>query len=114
MPPPLPTSWERPSSSLLGPRGNARYLEVDGLRVRYVGPGTSDKDAASVRADAPVPETVGAFYWEVTVVSAGRDGFIGERGDGGDGRGCEERREAARGAGAGCVRGNTALPHCRV
>lgn len=108
MPPPLPTSWERPSSSLLGPRGNARYLEVDGLRVRYVGPGTSDKDAASVRADAPVPETVGAFYWEVTVVSAGRDGFIGEgrgrregiglRGKGGGWRGLQGGRILLRGS----------------
>ena len=72
-----PTTWER-STSLLGPRGNARFLDVDGPRVRYVGPGASDKDAASVRTDAPVPETVGVFYWEVTVVSTGRDGFIGE------------------------------------
>lgn len=78
-PPPRPappTAWERPHS-LLGPRGNSRYIDVDGLRVRYTGPGASDKDAASVRTDVPVPETMGAFYWEVTVLSTGRDGFIG-------------------------------------
>ena len=36
-----------------------------------------------MRADAPVPADAGAYYWEVTVVSAGRDGFIGGRREGG-------------------------------
>jgi hypothetical protein len=31
-----------------------RYLQVTGDRVKYVGPGTEDKDAAAVRADHPV------------------------------------------------------------
>ena len=94
-----PTTWER-STSLLGPRGNARFLDVDGPRVRYVGPGASDKDAASVRTDAPVPKTVGVFYWEVTVVSTGRDGFIGELWKLG-----MEKRQRTVSAGAGCEAG---------
>ena len=32
---PLPSAWDR--GGLLGPRGNARFLEVDGLRVKYTG-----------------------------------------------------------------------------
>jgi len=31
----LPSAWDR--GGLLGPRGNARFLEVDGLRVKYTG-----------------------------------------------------------------------------
>ena len=31
----LPSTWDR--GGLLGPRGNARFLEVDGLRVKYIG-----------------------------------------------------------------------------
>ena len=31
----LPSAWDR--GGLLGPRGNARFLEVDGLRVKYIG-----------------------------------------------------------------------------
>ena len=42
------------------------------------GPGNEDKDAASVRADYPVPADLGLYYFEVTVVNKGRDGFIGQ------------------------------------
>ena len=45
----------------------------------YAGPGTEDKDAASVRTDHPVPARCGLYYFEVKVVSSGNDGFIGER-----------------------------------
>lgn len=43
------------------------------------GPGTEDKHAASVRADTPVPPDCGLYYYEVTVLNRGRDGFIGAR-----------------------------------
>jgi len=43
------------------------------------GPGTEDKDAASVRTDHPVPARCGLYYFEVKVVSSGNDGFIGEK-----------------------------------
>ena len=42
------------------------------------GPGTEDKDAASVRSDHSVPARCGLYYFEVKVVSSGNDGFIGE------------------------------------
>ncbi len=41
------------------------------------GPGDADKDAASVRADHPVPFDVSLYYYEVQVINKGRDGFIG-------------------------------------
>lgn len=41
------------------------------------GPGDEDKDAASVRADCPVPFDVSLYYFEVQVVNKGRDGFVG-------------------------------------
>lgn len=48
------------------------------VRLR-TGPGTEDKHAASVRADTPVPPDCGLYYYEVTVINRGRDGFIGMR-----------------------------------
>ena len=41
------------------------------------GPGDEDKDAASVRAEHPVPFDVSLYYYEVQVVNKGRDGFVG-------------------------------------
>ena len=41
------------------------------------GPGDEDKDAASVRADHPIPFDVSLYYYEVQVVNKGRDGFVG-------------------------------------
>lgn len=93
-----PSCWvSRPSGRAI----NSRFLDVDGLRVRYIGvlpsrcrnerlpsvgvypsstlprvpaagPGTEDKDAASVRADHAVPFGVGVFYFEVQASHAGR------------------------------------------
>lgn len=48
------------------------------LSVNFTsGPGDNDKDAASVRADHPVPFDVSLYYYEVQVVNKGRDGFVG-------------------------------------
>lgn len=41
------------------------------------GPADEDKDAASVRADHPVPFDVSLYYYEVQVVNKGRHGFVG-------------------------------------
>jgi len=39
-----------------------------------VGPGRNHKDAASVRATHPIPTSCGIYYFEVKVISKGRDG----------------------------------------
>ncbi|KAI3427988.1 hypothetical protein D9Q98_006376 [Chlorella vulgaris] len=70
---PVPSSWDM--SSVRSPA--QRYLSVDGCRVKYIGPGSADRDAAAVRANHPVPSDCPIYYFEVEVVSRGRDGFIG-------------------------------------
>ncbi|BDA41395.1 Ran-binding protein 9 [Coccomyxa sp. Obi] len=68
-----PAYWEKGSGS----RGNSRHLEVSGQRVKYIGPGSADKDAASVRANTYVSPSQAIYYFEVQIVSKGRDGYIG-------------------------------------
>ena len=63
-----PCCWRQPSHLL---------LEVDGTRVRYVGPGNDDSDAAAVRSNRPVPRATPIYYFEVDVINRGRDGYIG-------------------------------------
>ena len=47
------------------------------LRVTYKGPGKTHKDAASVRTDYPIPAACGIYYFEIKIVSKGRDGYMG-------------------------------------
>lgn len=42
------------------------------------GRGHTDEDAASVRTSISVPSKCGLFYFEVTIDSKGRDGYIGD------------------------------------
>lgn len=66
----VPTHWNDKDKSPL--------LEVtQGLQVKYLGLGESDKDAAAVRTNNPIPPSVGHFYFEITIKNKGRDGYIG-------------------------------------
>ncbi|KAI9592137.1 hypothetical protein BDF19DRAFT_425629 [Syncephalis fuscata] len=49
----------------------------DGLSVTYIGSGKSDNDAAALRANRPMPVQAGIYYFEVEIISKGRDGYIG-------------------------------------
>ncbi|KAI8855211.1 hypothetical protein BC829DRAFT_428813 [Chytridium lagenaria] len=40
-------------------------------------PGNDDRDAASIRSNVPIPKESGIYYFEVTVVSKGRSGWLG-------------------------------------
>ena len=40
------------------------------------GVGKNHKDAASVRATRPIPASCGIYYFEVKVISKGRDGYV--------------------------------------
>ncbi|KFO33807.1 Ran-binding protein 9 [Fukomys damarensis] len=62
--------------------------EVSGLKtmleahkldtIKYLaGHGKTPKDAASVRATHPIPAACGIYYFEVKIVSKGRDGYMG-------------------------------------
>lgn len=43
----------------------------------FIGHGKTHKDAASVRATHPIPASCGLYYFEVKIVSKGRDGYMG-------------------------------------
>jgi len=52
-----------------------QHLLVDVWLVNFiVGPGKNHKDAASVRATHAIPASCGIYYYEVKVISKGRDG----------------------------------------
>ncbi|XP_043463290.1 ran-binding protein 9 [Leptopilina heterotoma] len=68
---PLPRSWS--------PKDKYNYigLSQNNLRVHYKGYGKTHKDAASVRTTHPIPAACGLYYFEVKIVSKGRDGYMG-------------------------------------
>lgn len=57
-------------------RSNRIEVDADGMIVKYVGPGRSDSDAASIRSTLPIPPQVGIYYFEVKITNRGKDGFI--------------------------------------
>ncbi|KAJ3008579.1 hypothetical protein HKX48_008449 [Thoreauomyces humboldtii] len=67
----LPTQWNA--------RDKCTSLELStgGQRVTYTGPGQLDTHAAAVRSNHPIPPQCGLFYYEVKIISKGRDGYIG-------------------------------------
>jgi hypothetical protein len=69
----------RPSPPISPPKVLQQYLKVEGVSVKYIGPGQNDSQAAAVRADNPVPPDVPLYYFEVLVVNKGAEGYIGER-----------------------------------
>ncbi|XP_074644705.1 ran-binding protein 9-like [Tubulanus polymorphus] len=68
---PLPKSWS--------PKDKFNYIGLshNNLRVHYKGMGKTHKDAASVRATYPIPASCGVYYFEVKIISKGRDGYMG-------------------------------------
>ncbi|XP_021952312.1 ran-binding protein 9 [Folsomia candida] len=68
---PLPRSWSpKDKFNFIG-------LSQNNLRVHYKGHGKGHKDAASVRATHLIPAACGIYYFEVKIVSKGRDGYMG-------------------------------------
>ncbi|KAJ1962524.1 hypothetical protein H4R35_007345, partial [Dimargaris xerosporica] len=67
----VPTEWNS--------KDKANDLEVvaSNLQVNYVGPGQRDADAASIRANRPIPPQCGIYYYEIQIVDKGHDGYIG-------------------------------------
>jgi len=67
----LPSAWCN--------KDKCEYLELTkkNLCLKYQGPGKRNEDAAAARTLFPVPSGCAIFYFEIKVVSAGRDGFIG-------------------------------------
>lgn len=67
-----------PSCFNLKTKSNCVELEPGNLQVAYTGQGKGgDIDCGTVKGNFPVPPASGIFYYEVTVISKGRDGYIG-------------------------------------
>lgn len=47
------------------------------LFILCKGVGKSHNDAASVRTTHPIPAACGLYYFEVKIISKGRDGYMG-------------------------------------
>lgn len=81
--PPAGQSDEEGDSTMLPGRWNEEDkmpgLEIlgDGGEVRFTGLLKTSDEAASIRSDCPIPKEVGLYYFEVTVLSRGKDGLIG-------------------------------------
>lgn len=43
----------------------------------FTGVGKTPNDAASVRTPSPIPPACGLYYFEVKIISKGRDGYMG-------------------------------------
>lgn len=55
-----------------------RNLPSDSLLIiSSLGHGKTHRDAASVQATHPIPAACGLYYFEVKIVSKGRDGYMG-------------------------------------
>lgn len=67
----LPKHWSSKD------KANYITLSEDGLKVHYKGIGKTHKDAAAVRAANPIPQNCLLYYYEVTIISKGRDGYMG-------------------------------------
>ncbi|KAJ9075325.1 hypothetical protein DSO57_1037212 [Entomophthora muscae] len=67
----LPTAWNT------GDKNTLLEVSKQGLRVAYTGPGRNDTDVAAVRANHCMPPQSGLFYFEVKIISKGREGLIG-------------------------------------
>lgn len=68
---PLPSRWNE--------EDKLADMEIlgDGTEVRFTGVTKTSDDAASIRTDHPIPRECGLYYFEVTVISRGKEGQIG-------------------------------------
>lgn len=66
---PLPTRW-----SLVDKYSGLEVLG-DGSEIKFNGGGKTSDEAAAVRADHPIPRQCGIYYFEVTILSKGKDWY---------------------------------------
>lgn len=79
LPPPTEEDRSRPLPSRWSEEDKMNGLEVlnDGQEVRFGGITKTTDEAASIRSDHPMPKECGLYYFEVTILSRGKDGLIG-------------------------------------
>ena len=67
--PPLPSKWGEVD------KYGGLEIAADGLDVKYVGLSKlHDHEAVAARADRPMPSECGIYYFEVSIISKGKDG----------------------------------------
>ncbi|KAG8763870.1 hypothetical protein FRC11_010495 [Ceratobasidium sp. 423] len=68
----VPTRWNAAD------KHQALVLSSDGREVRYPSPTHStDKEAAAIRANHPMPAACGVYYFEIQIIEKGTQGHIG-------------------------------------
>ena len=73
--PPLPSRWSETD------RFSGLDVLAGGWQVRFASNKTGTHDeAAAVRADHPMPRQCGIYYYEVTVMSKGKEGLVSSEG----------------------------------
>ncbi|KAK5121297.1 hypothetical protein LTR85_005463 [Meristemomyces frigidus] len=68
---PLPSRWSEDD------RMSGLEILAEGTEVRFGGVTKTSDEAASIRSDYPMPRECGLYYFEVTIISRGKDGMIG-------------------------------------
>ncbi|KAK5134671.1 hypothetical protein LTR08_006186 [Meristemomyces frigidus] len=68
---PLPSRWNEDDKM------SGLEILADGTEVRFGGVTKTSDEAASIRSDHPMPRECGMYYFEVTILSRGKDGMIG-------------------------------------
>ncbi|KAJ6635769.1 Ran-binding protein 9 [Pseudolycoriella hygida] len=81
---PLPRSWSsKDKCTSIGLTQNNLRVHYKGIYLLlyfmnyFPGSGKSHNDAASVRTSHPIPAACGLYYFEVKIISKGRDGYMG-------------------------------------
>lgn len=69
---PLPSRWAETDKNA------GLEISADGQDVKFVGPSkTLEHEAAATRSDNLMPAQCGLYYYEVSIISKGKDGMIG-------------------------------------
>ncbi|TKA70907.1 hypothetical protein B0A55_07483 [Friedmanniomyces simplex] len=68
---PLPTRWSEEDKM------SGLEIQSEGTEVRFGGTTKTPDEAASIRADHAMPKECGIYYFEVTILSRGKDGLVG-------------------------------------
>lgn len=79
IPPPMEEDRTHPLPSRFNADDRMEGLEIlaDGHEMRFIGVTKTQDEAASIRADYPMPRECGLYYYEITVLSRTKDAFIG-------------------------------------
>ncbi|KAK4555802.1 hypothetical protein LTR86_007022 [Recurvomyces mirabilis] len=68
---PLPSAWSEEDKQ------SGLEIQSEGTEVRFTGNCKTSDEAASIRSDHPMPKECGIYYYEITILSRGKDGMIG-------------------------------------